>query len=52
MHHHLRLSPLAREGAGAAGVAAVNCVEVPIVGEVCVTTELVTSWYDSGLRLS
>jgi len=52
MYHHLRLSPLAREGAGAAGVAAVNCVEVPIVGEVCVTTELVTSWYDSGLRLS
>ena len=27
-------------------------LDVPVVGEVCVTTELVTSWYDSGLRLS
>jgi len=49
MYHHLRLSPLAREGAG---VNSVDCVEVPLVGEVCVTTEPVTSWYDSGLRLS
>ena len=50
--HHLRLSPLAREGAGAAG--AVNCVDVPLVGEVCVTQtaateERVTSSDDSGL---
>ena len=47
-----RLSPLAREGAGAAG--AVNCVDVPLVGEVCVTQtdateERVTSSDDSGL---
>lgn len=53
-HRHRRLSPLAGAGAeaGAAGVDAVNCVDVPLVGEVCVTTKPVTSWYDSGVRLS
>ena len=55
--HRLRLSPLARESAGAAGAGAagaVNCVDVPLVGEVCVTQaaateERATSSDDSGL---
>jgi len=44
MYHHLKLSPLAvsRRAEAAAGGAPppdVDCVEVPVVGEVCVVTD-------------
>ena len=36
MFHHLRLSPLSR---GVAPPTEVECIELPTIGEVCVTAD-------------